>query len=429
MPVSDTALIRSYSGLTRMLSPFLPLWVKRRALQGKEDPSRSSERFGKSQKPRPEGPLIWMHGASVGECTMLLPLIDRFLSYNPKLNVLVTSGTLSSATLLAKRLPKRAFHQYVPLDAPKSVSNFLDHWKPDMAIWAESEIWPNLIRLTSERNISMALINARLSEASLNGWRKRRKSAIALFGCFDKILAADEQTANSLSVLLGKNIEPSGNLKDAAPPLSYDEKELKRLKKNLGNRPVWCAASTHAGEDELILAAHESLLEEHKNALLILAPRHPERRDDITALMDKMPLSYRVRSQAERPLSSNAVYFFDSVGELGLAYSLSQISFVCGSLIKGLKGHNPLEPARLGNAVLTGSHISSFADNYMSMFAFNAAERIFNPDMIAPALSHLFNNPDERLMRAQAALKFSQSRDEILDYVWDEISPLFKGRI
>jgi len=428
-PRSDNTLIRSYSGVTRLMAPFLPVWVKHRALKGKEDPARSQERFGKTDKQRPKGPLIWMHGASVGETTMLLPLIQRFLSHNTDLHVLITSGTLASATIMADRLPDRAFHQYVPLDAPNAVKHFLDHWQPDMAIWAESEIWPNLIRLTRDRNIPMALINARMSEASLEGWRKRRKSAHTLFGCFDKILAADEKTANSLSILLGKNIEPSGNLKDAAAPLPFDVKELASLKKKLGGRPVWCAASTHAGEDELVLSAHKTLLEDHKNALLILAPRHPERRKDIIALLDKRNLSYRVRSKGEAPIDSNAVYLFDSLGEMGLAYSLSHISFVCGSLIKGLKGHNPLEPARLGNAILTGSYISSFADSYMSMFAFHAAERIFNPAMIAPTLSQLFSDKDERLARTEAALKYSRSRDEILDYVWDEISPLFKGRI
>jgi len=359
---------------------------------------------------------------------MLLPVIEQFLSQNPDLHILITSGTTTSAALLAKRLPHRAFHQYVPLDMPRAVTQFLDHWAPDMAIWAESEIWPNLIRFTHKRGIPMALINARLSEASLDRWRKHRKTAQALFGCFDKILAADERTANSLSVLLGQNIEASGNLKDAAPPLPVDPVELAEFNALLENRPVWCAASTHEGEDALFLKAHQHILNTHKNALLILAPRHPERRNAIISDIENLGLSHVSRSDRTRPGPKTSVYFFDSLGEMGLAYSLSKISFVGGSLIKGMSGHNPLEPARLHNAVLTGSYISSFAETYMSMFAFSAATRIFNPDMIGEHIANLFDSEKERQDLSNAAYRYATSRDAVLDYVMAELTPLFEGR-
>jgi len=217
--MSETGLIRAYSGLTKVIAPILPLWLKRRALKGKEDSARQGERFGAASISRPEGQLFWMHGASVGEVTMLLPLIDKVLAEYPKAHVLVTSGTTTSAELMTKRLPARAFHQYIPLDTPKAVSAFLDHWKPNVALWAESEIWPNLILQTKSRNTPMALINARMSEKSIKGWGKRRKSAQSLFGCFDVILAGDETTAKGLSGLLGKKIKNTGSLKDAAPAL------------------------------------------------------------------------------------------------------------------------------------------------------------------------------------------------------------------
>ena len=189
--MSETGLIRAYSGLTRALEPMLPLWLKQRALKGKEDPARQDERFGKASIERPKGQLFWMHGASVGETTMLLPLIHKLLAAYPQAHIIITSGTVTSANLMAKRLPPRALHQYVPLDTRNAVSSFLDYWKPDIAFWAESEIWPNLITQTHARNIPMALINARMSEKSIQGWFKRQKTALSLFGAFDIILASN----------------------------------------------------------------------------------------------------------------------------------------------------------------------------------------------------------------------------------------------
>ena len=206
--MSETGLIRAYSGLTRVLAPVLPFWLKRRALKGKEDAARQGERFGRASLPRPQGQVFWMHGASVGEVTMLLPLIDKMLAEYPKAHVLVTSGTVTSANLMQKRLPSRAFHQYIPLDTPKAVNGFLDHWQPDMALWAESEIWPNLIMQTKARNIPMALINARMSKKSLAGWQKRPGMAKALFGAFGVILCADDMTAVGLSKITGTQPKP-----------------------------------------------------------------------------------------------------------------------------------------------------------------------------------------------------------------------------
>ena len=421
--MSETGLIRAYSGLTKVIAPALPFWLKRRAVKGKEDPARQGERFGISSLPRPDGQLFWMHGASVGEVTMLLPLIDKVLAEYPSAHVLVTSGTTTSAELMAKRLPERAFHQYIPLDTPKAVNAFLDHWAPDMALWVESEIWPNLILQTKARNIPMALINARISEKSLQGWSKRRKSAESLFGCFDVILAGDEATAQGLSEVLGKDIRSTGSLKDAAFALPVNEAELYKLTMQIGDRPVWCAASTHKGEEEIILAAHEHVRSKHPNALLILALRHPERMEDVFTLVGNTHMSIRSSKTGLHKLSS--IYLIDTIGEMGLAYSLADITFVCGSLVKGLMGHNPLEPAHFSNAVLTGAHISSFADSYSSMIAFNAAERILSPNKVGNAVSDLFSNPEKLARQQQLAFDYAQSRNAVLDIVWDKLSYMF----
>ena len=420
--MSETRLIRGYTALTKALAPALPFWLKRRAAKGKEDLARRSERFGIASRPRPDGQLFWMHGASVGEVTMLLPLIDKVLAEYPAAHVLVTSGTTTSAELMEKRLPARAFHQYIPLDTPKAVTAFLGHWKPDLALWAESEIWPNLLLQTKAHNIPMALINARMSEKSVKGWTKRQASAKALFGCFDVILAGNEATANGLSWVLGQEIESSGSLKEAAPALPVRTEDLNTLKTQIGDRPIWCAASTHKGEEDIILAAHDEVLAEHPNALLILALRHPERRSEIAPLLSKTRHIHRTDGQAVT--RSTKVMVWDTIGEMGLAFCLSDATFVCGSLVDGLMGHNPLEPARFGNAVLTGAHISSFADSYMSMIAFDAAQRILSPTMVGQSISTLFSNPQDLARQQKLALDYANSRSAVLDFVWDKLTPI-----
>ncbi len=420
--MSETGLIRAYSGLTRVLAPVLPFWLKRRALKGKEDAARQGERFGRASLPRPQGQVFWMHGASVGEVTMLLPLIDKMLAEYPKAHVLVTSGTVTSANLMQKRLPSRAFHQYIPLDTPKAVNGFLDHWQPDMALWAESEIWPNLIMQTKARNIPMALINARMSKKSLAGWQKRPGMAKALFGAFGVILCADDMTAVGLSKITGRNLTPIGNLKDGGAPLPFDLKELLKLEQAFGARPIWCAASSHKGEEEIILAAHEAIRKTMPNAGLVLALRHPERAVEIMPLLAQTPIA--IRSRGDRPRKNTSVYLFDTIGEMGLAYRLSSIAFVCGSLKDGLMGHNPLEPAQLRMAVISGPHIKSFADIYAQMIEFGDAVRIIQPNMIAKTILGLWANDDALRKAGNQALAFAERRSGMLDKVWDKLTPV-----
>lgn len=426
--MTDTLLLRTYSLTTHMLGPLTPGWVRRRARNGKEDFDRLEERQGLPSLPRPSGTLIWLHAASVGESVMLFPVIHRLLSHNPDLQILVTSGTVTSAELLAERLPERAVHQYIPLDYPKAVKTFLSHWKPDMAIWAESEIWPNLIRLTKARGIPMVLLNARMSRGSLERWNHRgKKSGKALFDAFDLILAANQETARGLSGLTERRIEFSGNLKDAALPLPAKPNVLKNLKTQTSGRNIWCAASTHPGEDELMIAAHKHVLKTDPKALMILALRHPERLPDVRKLLKAENLTYAVRSRSQKVTPDRQVLLFDTIGEMGLAYRLSKLSFVCGSLVEGLAGHNPLEPARLGNAVLTGTHISSFADTYMPMITFDAARRVLSPEEIGPLISDLLTDKPALTVLQKNAKTFAESRDAVLDHVWAQLVTLVPG--
>jgi len=271
----------AYQKLMRGLEPFAGFILKRRVKSGKEDDTRTGERKGIASIPRPAGTLIWMHGASVGETSMLLPLIRRLLDDDPKLHILVTSGTMTSAKIMAERLPDRAFHQMVPLDGPTFVSRFLDHWQPDLAVWAESEIWPNLVLQTKAARAKMALINARMNQSSIDRWRDKRGFARQVFSCFDIILPADTLTHNALKFLGGNVVSQIGNLKTAAPALEFDKSESAKLREAAGHRPIWLAASTHAPEEADILAAHLSGPAKKANALLLWVPRHPERGDEV----------------------------------------------------------------------------------------------------------------------------------------------------
>ena len=426
--VNQTGLLKSYSAATRVLAPALPLWLKKRAAKGKEDPTRLSERQGIASQPRPAGELIWMHAASVGESQMLMPVIKRIVDERPNLSFVITTGTVTSAEVITPQLPDCAVHQYAPADHPKAVRRFLDHWDPGLAIFAESELWPNMIMEAKKRGTPMALINARMSAESIERWAKRgKKSGKALLDGFNLILAADKQTADGLTWLTGREIEGAGNLKDAAPSLPVDKQELKAMKSAIGRRPVWAAASTHDGEEELIADAALEIKKSRPKALLLLAPRHPERTEEIESILSKAGLRSQKKSGGELPSPETDVFLIDGMGHMGLVYSLAKISFVGGSLVKGLKGHNPLEPARLGSAVITGTHISSFADTYMGLLAFDGAKRILKPENLAPAVLAFMKDTKARKSQADAALKYAKSRDAVLEYVWTHLEPLLPG--
>jgi len=352
---------KRYAFAMRALSLILPIWLSRRVKAGKEDAARLDERYGRTGLTRPSGTLIWLHGASVGETKMMLPLIKRLYAADPSRSFLITSGTMTSAELLQAQLPDYAVHQYLPFDAPQFVARFLEHWRPDLAIWMESEIWPNLIFKTKAVSIPMALINARMNEKSLQGWRKRKVFAKEVFTCFDTILPADHITAAGLSDFVGQSLKSVGNLKYDAPTLTYDTEERAALKSALGNRPIWVAASIHAEEMEQVIQAHQAL---QRKAALILAPRHPSEAASRMIVADHPQITFTQRSKNQTPNTTTDIYLFDTFGEMGLAFSLGDLALVGGSLTPELMGHNPLEPIRLGIPTVTGPHFASFAEIY-----------------------------------------------------------------
>jgi 3-deoxy-D-manno-octulosonic-acid transferase len=412
-----------YRLLTDLGGPAIRLYLARRLRRGKEDPDRLGERLGRPTRPRPPGALIWLHAASVGETFSVLALIERLLSERPGTALLVTSGTVSSAGLLAKRLPAGAFHQFVPVDRMAWVRGFLDHWRPDLALWVESEFWPNLIGETQRRGIPMALLNARLSDRSFRRWRRFPGLIRPLLQGFAVTLGQDEAQAARLAALGARQAKAVGNLKFAAAPLPADPAELRQLRQAIGDRPVWLAASTHPGEEAIAAQAHRRLKERHPTLLTVIVPRHATRAPEILAALASFGLRVAQRSRGDVLDGTAEIYLADSMGELGLFYRAIDIAFVGGSLVP-IGGHNPIEPAQLDTAVLTGPHIFNFETIYDRMTAAGAASKIADEPALVEALAGLLADRAMRDRQADAAASFATREAGVLDAVLAELAPL-----
>lgn len=394
--------VKLYRAASWVSAPVAELLLRQRLKDGKEDPARMRERIGLAGKARPQGPLVWIHGASVGESLSVLPLVEQFGKDNPALAILVTTGTVTSAKLMAERLPKGAIHQFIPVDHPRFVRGFLDHWRPDAAIFVESEFWPNLLVETRKRASFMALVNGRVSPKSYGEWKGKPQSIRYLLSHFDVLIAQDRQNAERLTALSGREVPSFGNLKNAAPPLPGDVREEARLLAEIDGRPFWLATSTHPGEEEAIFEAHKTLKAEHPGIVTLLAPRHPERGEEIAALAAASGVSVRRRSKGQKLDRSTDIYLADTLGELGLFYRIVNAAFVGGSLVeKG--GHNPLEPARLGCAILHGPHIFNFAETYADIRGAGGAALVRNDRDLAAAVKRLFADDKTRHAMADAA--------------------------
>ena len=357
--------LTAYLAISDRLAGYANRKLEARLADGKEHPDRISERRGEASVPRPPGPLVWFHAASVGESLSLINLIEQILDDFPDLNVLMTTGTRTSADLIKTRLPPNTIHQFVPVDARPFVRKFLDHWQPDIAIWTESELWPSLIAETGRRGAKMLLLNARMSQASHDKWRWVPGISKALLRSFNQIFVQDEATARYLRRLGAdrSRLEVTGSLKENSGALPHDETERARLADQFKTRPVWLAASTHEGEEGLVAQAHASATKASHRLLLILAPRHPERGPKIARDLRDAGWNVAVRSEGADPEPSTQIYLADTLGEMGLWFRLAPATFLGGSLVE-IGGHNPFEPAALGSAIIHGPHVSSAAEIY-----------------------------------------------------------------
>jgi len=403
--VSLPLALSLYRGFTRLAAPLFPILLNHRASKGKEDSSRRHERLGRPIEPRPEGDLVWLHGASIGESLVLATLVDELGGLRPDLSFIVTTGTTTSADLMAKRLPSNARHQYVPIDTPAAVKGFLDHWQPTLAVFAESELWANLILETSKRAIPMALVNARMNDKSLSNWRKKRPdTARFLFSCFDWIGTADLRTQDGLEEIMGEVVTFAGNLKLEARAVEADPHTLSQARVDISGRHVWLAASTHEGEEEIILKAHSLLLEKHPLALLVLAPRHPERAKSIAGLIKKKKFGYALRSANQLPHTDDQVWLADTLGEMPLWFSLAPAALIAGSLKKNIGGHNPIEANQAGAAVICGPHHASFQDLFDTYRTHKAALFVEDAQSLAQAVEDIWTGKGPKQDSARAAI-------------------------
>lgn len=389
--------------------------LQTRLAEGKEDAARIGERMGEASLPRPEGRLLWFHAASVGESLSLLELVKILLDSEPDLNVLITTGTVASAEVLAARMPERCQHQFIPLDLRPFVRRFLDHWRPDLAVWTESELWPNLIVETHESGCKLLILNARLSDRSLRRWRWLGGAAASLLRRFTAVQAQDPSTAQALRRLglPGDRLAVTGTLKEGAPPLPSDEAERARLTRLLQGRPLWLAASTHPGEEGACLDAQLQAGRSLNRLLLILAPRHADRGDEVAALIQSRGLRYARRSCGQDPDAESQVFLADTMGELGLWYRLAPVSFVGGSLAD-IGGHNPFEPAALGSAILHGPHVHNFADIYERLDKAGGARAVPDAAALSAVLPEVIQ-PDVSAPMALAAWEMCSGGTDVTE--------------
>ncbi|HBK92398.1 MAG TPA: 3-deoxy-D-manno-octulosonic acid transferase [Parvularcula sp.] len=401
--------LKVYRAASGAAAPFARAVLKRRLGEGKEDKARLDERFGAAGRARPEGRLVWIHGASVGESLSVLPLVERLTARDPAASTLVTTGTVTSAKLMAERLPSQAFHQFIPVDHPRFAARFLDHWRPDIALFVESEFWPNLLMETRARTPFMALVNGRVSPRSFAAWSKRPRTIRYLLSQFDLLVAQDRQNAERLSALAARPVPSFGNLKNAAAPLPGDERALRALNAAIGGRPVLLAASTHPGEEETVIAAARLARADVPGLLAVVAPRHPARGAEVEAMAGGLNTARRAAGGAITP--DTELYVADTLGELGVFYRAAGAAFVGGSLVdKG--GHNPLEPARLGPAILHGPHVFNFAETYAELRGAGGAALVRNERELAAAARRLFADETTRGAMAAAAKKTAEASGE-----------------
>lgn len=411
-----------YRAATQALGPLAGPMLRARVRRGKEDPDRLAERFARATPRRPADELIWIHAASVGESLMMLPLLDALLAERPGWGAVVTTNTRTSARLLAERLPARAVHQYAPIDRADVAKRFLAWWRPRLGVFAESEVWPNLILAAEAAEAPLALVNARMTEKSLKGWSRAPGAAKRVFGAFASISAADQRTADGLSSLLNRTVPLAGNLKHAVAAPPADAETLARLRAIFGERPVWLAASTHPGEEQIALEAHRLLRAQGQDWLLLLVPRHPERGPDAAALAEEAGFPSLRRAAGAEPEAWASVYVADTLGELGLWFRLCRAALIGGSLVPDIGGHNPFEPALLDAPIITGPFTHNFEDLFAELIAVGGAALAETPDQIAAEVAAL--TPSVRETRVAAAAAVARHGDSVLEKVMMGLRPL-----
>lgn len=412
-------LYRLYVAATFVILPFAAWHVLRKLRRAGVPVPRTHETLGNATLFRSgSGLLVWFHAASVGESLSVLALVRRIGELLPRARFLITSGTPTSAELVARRMPPRCVHQFAPLDAPGPLRRFLNHWRPSAAIFVESELWPQMLRRTHASGARMALVNARLSERSRKAWQRRPETAAYVLGVFDLILTQNDEMAQAMVDMHAPadRVARGINLKSLSAPLPSEPDVLAQVRAALKGRPLWVAASTHPGEEEIVLDAHRVLLATYPDLALILVPRHPDRSDEVARLIAARGLSCATRSKNQFPRAGEAVYLADTLGELGNWYALTDVVFLGGSLLP-IGGHNPFEVAQAEAAVISGPHVFNFAETFRELAQLDAAITVTSADELAQAAGRLLNDPAARSAAIAAARAAVEGRSSQLDSI------------
>jgi 3-deoxy-D-manno-octulosonic-acid transferase len=419
--VKKPVLLQLYSGVLGAVGPMLAsVLLSWRRRKGKEILPRIGERRGRATRDRPEGLLVWVHAASVGELVSILPLVEALVDRG--FHVVVTTGTISSARLAAVRLPPEAVHQFAPLDVPLYARRFFDHWHPELVIFTESELWPNLFAEAETRNIPLVIANARMSNRSFERWSRLGSTIGYVLKNIDLCLAQTDTDGRRLAALGATRVETAGNLKFDVPPPPAPADALARLQDSILGRPVFLAASTHSGEDELIIRVHSRLKNQARNLLTIIVPRHPDRAHEIFEAAEEMGLDVALRSHTPDPDWNNDIFIADTIGELGLFYRIAHVAFVGGSLVEH-GGQNPIEPAKLGVPILHGPHVGNFAEIYADLDESQGALEITDNETFAIAVGGLIADPQTRELMRRAAFAVLQRNGGALETTLAAIEP------
>lgn len=415
-------LLGLYRLVMQASTPLLNAYLQKRLRAGKEDPARAHERRGRPAVPRPQGALVWFHAASVGESLSLLALVARVRRDYPAVAVMVTTGTVTSAALMATRLPEGAFHQYIPVDHPRWVAGFLDHWRPDAVFWAESELWPNMLMTLRDRGVPAVLLNARMSESSFRRWRLARGTIARVLSAFRLCLAQNAAEAARLGALGAADTRVSANLKYAAAPLPFDEKILADLQVRAGSRPLVLWASTHAGEEARAFALHKELCKAQPDVLSVIVPRHPARAEEIEREAVAAGLALRRRSRGD-DLPQEGVYLADTMGELGLFYRLCPL-VVMGGTFADIGGHNPIEPAQCGCTIFWGPVGYNFLTVLEDFRAAGAIVEVADEAALAAQLAAALQNPAAWRTYGENAARLTAEKSGVLDSIMADIAPV-----
>lgn len=380
-----------------------PFVLRRRLARGKEDPARYTEKLGLPTAPRPDGRLVWLHAVGLGEVLSLRGLIAAMAARDGALSFLVTSGTRASAQVLAANLPPRTTHQFLPLDAPRYLARFLAHWRPDLSVWAEQELWPGAVAAAHRAGIPLALVNARMNDAAFARRARARGLFADLLARFALVAAQDDTTARHLAALGARKPRVTGALKAAAPPLAADPATLKALQAALHDRRPWLLASSHPEDEAAALAARRA---QGPEALLVIVPRDPPRAPAISAATLDLGLAVSRKSLSPRPDPGAQVHIVDAFGDLGLWYRLCPVALIGGSF-GPTEGHNPWEAAALGAAILHGPRTANFAADYARLDGAGAALAL-SADALPQALAQ-----DHAAMAARALALSQAARDSL----------------